>query len=428
MFPKLEHHMQRQPIKVVHISTYINGGAGIAACRLHKALLKQDVHSSFVCIDSPGNATESIYRIVGKKASLLNRILNKLPGPFKYRLEKLMLHGRETALLKKLYPLLKCSFASLPFSNYDVLSNPAVKDADIIHLHWVAGLLDYPSFFKHNKKPVVWTMHDMNPMKGLYHYDEDEQRNISITKAFDDRIKQVKQHAIQEKLTDLFWVTPSSWLGEKVKSSTVFGGIDGTCIPNCVNTAVFKPQETTALRTALNIPPEQTIFLFVAEAVGDYRKGFDLLIKALDDLPGKDVTLLVVGTDKVSFETSANVIALGTIRDEEKLSHYYSLADAFIIPSREDNLPNVMVEALCCGTPVLSFDTGGMAKVIENDVTGLKARQVSANGLKNLLIAFIEKKNQFNPGQIRQFAAAEFDEQKVTTQYLAVYKQLLAKN
>lgn len=416
-------------MKIVHIATYINGGAGTAAYRIHEALLKQNIHSTFLCTDVPLlPATKAVVRFQKPTYNLWQRAIRKAkrllakyntPGKINYRY-------RLQQQLNTMQPLLNCEVAGLPFSEYNLLEHPAVKNADIIHLHWVAGFIDYPVFFKNNTKPVVWTLHDMNPILGLYHYAEDEKRNQSISKKLNAAVKQIKFNAYKNAASQIQLVAPSAWLQAEVAHTGWFQANTISNIPYPINTEIFCNRNTDALRKELNIPAQNTVLLFVAQSIHNHRKGFHLLAEALKLLARPNISLLIIGDAKEITIAHLHCIKLGFVYDPIKLSAYYSLADAFILPSREDNLPNVMLESFACGTPVISFNIGGMATWIQDGFNGLKAEELTADSLKETIETFLKEKNNFNNKDISQFAAEHFKEVEVATGYISLYKKLLS--
>lgn len=411
-------------LKVVHISTHLRGGGGIAAYRLHQSLLKNGVDSSFLSLDV-GVDMFNTYQAQRIEISLCQRIFNKLLRLIfgaNFTLNREIKYNRR---LKNLLPYLNCEIASIPFSAYNILAHPSVQKADIIHLHWVAGILDYPSFFKHNQKPVVWTFHDMNSFLGLFHYEGD--RTINLEKSYDltNEIHELKRKSITNRKCKLTYVTPSDWLGKVAQESEIFKDIKGENIYNAIDTKVFFPQNNQDLRDEFKIPKENTVFLFIAEKLNNYRKGFDILLEALKKIPEYNLTILVIGDRSESKISLPDVRVLGVVNSEDELSKYYSLADAYIISSREDNLPNVMLESMACGTPVLSFEIGGMATVIENGFNGLKSPEISVSGLAQILIEFINTKEKYDREKIRNFAVDNFSFNKISNSYQEVYQSLL---
>jgi glycosyltransferase involved in cell wall biosynthesis len=268
----------------------------------------------------------------------------------------------------------------------------------------------------------------MNPFQGIFHYKQDEITNSAIARLIDRQVIKLKTKSIRSRKKDLTLVAPSKWLLKAATQSKVFKNVTGCYIPYPLDMEIFNPKYNYSLKNSLNILPDQTVFLFVAQKTDNLRKGFDLLIDALKKINQKKITLLVIGNSDSLALNDSQVIFLGTIVDEQKLSTYYSIADAFIIPSREDNLPNVMLESLACGTPIISFDLGGMAEIIENDFNGLKAKIVESKELTNVLNEFIKTKGNFSRDIIRNFALENFSEDSIAKKYEDTYKQLLKRD
>jgi glycosyltransferase involved in cell wall biosynthesis len=416
-------------LKVVHISTSITGGAGIAAYRLHKSLLQCGIDSSFLYLDQPSHSIDlqncfQLQAVSNATPSVLRYILNKFPS----KIKNIFLSRKDyyNKKLANIAGVLKCEMISLPFSNYNILEHSKVKEADIIHLHWVSGMLDYPSFFKKNTKTVTWTLHDMNPFRGIYHYKDDETRNEHKTFRLDTAISKIKKSVINKRKSKLSIVCPSDWLLSNAIESNMFDISKGYCIRNPIDTKTFYREDKTDLRTTLNIPKENTIFLFIAQSVANHRKGFDILLGALEEIKQLPVTLLVIGNDEGRVDIpELDIRILGIVEDNVLLRNYYSLASAFIIPSREDNLPNVMLEAMACGTPVLSFNVGGMAEIIYDYFNGLKSPAISIQSLVDTLVAFIQQKEKFDSAAIRAFAVAKFSDLFIAKQYISLYQEQL---
>jgi glycosyltransferase involved in cell wall biosynthesis len=410
-------------IKVVHISTSSEGGAGTAAYRIHQALLANGVNSNFIYIHPVDKNLESVARLQ-QQHNLSDKIICRLKKYLKVFPDKRKYFNNR---LKRIRPMLTCEMASTPFSPYNILKDPSVQNADIIHLHWVAEMLDYPSFFQHNEKPVVWTLHDMNPFKGVFHYEEDEKKNNDTSKWLDDEILKIKQKLIQESTRNIKVVSPSQWLLKKAKESNVFENMEGHCIRYTLNTEIFLPNNCNNIRERLKIPEQHIIFLFVAQSIQIHRKGFDLLIEALKDLKTNAITLLVVGNAYNLELPNLDIRMLGNINEDTLLRDYYSVADAFVMPSREDNLPNVIVEAMACGTPVLSFNVGGMAEIIRDGFNGLKAYKTEPKALSNIMNKFIETKKEYSSRLIRNYALENFSNSIVAEKYKQVYQSALKK-
>ncbi|MGC3979004.1 MAG: glycosyltransferase [Paludibacteraceae bacterium] len=248
-------------------------------------------------------------------------------------------------------------------------------NSEIIHLHWVADFLNYFDFFKNNNKPIVWTLHDMNPFTGGEHYNEvycgiDENGNPVkriYTKEEIDVFKNVmamKMKAL-ENVESLHLVVLCNWMANEVKKSKLFRQFPVTIIPNGFDTNIFKPQNKQFSRDLLGIPAGKIVLLFVADFVDKYRKGYEYLLCALKLINRNDIILCSVGQKSNGLVKSNSHFELGVIQNERFLSVIYSAANVFIIPSIIDNLPNTVIESLLCGTPVVGFPVGGLTDIIQ---------------------------------------------------------------
>ena len=119
---------------------------------------------------------------------------------------------------------------------------------------------------------------------------------------------------------------------------------------------------------------------------------------------------------------NVQVIDLGADKTAEEIMSYYAAADVLILPSLEDNLPNTMLEALSVGTPVIAFNTGGMAEVIEAGKNGLLAPEMTAESLAETLNKFFKEKHQYNRQAIREDAKLRFEAASQAAKYLELYK------
>lgn len=404
-------------MKILHITNSSFGGAGLAALRLHHALVDEGVQSAYLstnlCVNYKNEVVKDEF-FKNKKASILKRIKTKL---FTSKNTK---YARELA---KINADLDCEIATLPFSNYKTHFHTLVQQADVINLHWVSGIIDYSSFFKNIDKPIVWTLHDMNPFQGLFHYKGDQLKNCNHASALDYKIKIIKALEIKN-IAKGTTVSPSKWLLEKAREEQFFPQSQKICIPNSIDLAIFKPNEDVILRKKYGISENEFVLLFVAESIDNQRKGLDLLLESLKYLNDFPLTILTVGKGNlpnINFKT----IALGMVKTSEKMVECYSLADVFVLPSREDNLPNVMLESFACGTPLISFNLGGMKEHVKENVTGLLAKNMTGKSLAESIINFYNNKKIYKKNVIRNYAVENFSFKYQAKSYLHVYKNLI---
>ena len=359
-------------MKPLLINTYDKGGAANSCIRLHQGLLSENI-SSKVLLKYRSNPN------IQETYSFINVLENK----FQKKITRKTL--RILQELKLYYPKpdsfinsrsRELELFSYPFSEIDLTKSDLYKNADLINLHWAANFIDYKSFFKKNKKPVVWTLHDQNPFTGGEHYTEDylgiDEKGYPIKRVVSKReqnkfneIIKLKKESLSN-IKNLHIVTPSLWLTEEVEKSEVFNKFNVKTIPYGMNTSVFQPRDKIYSKELLGLPQDKQIILFVADSISNNRKGYVYLKRAFEQLNNKDVVLCSIGAKSASLITINNIIELGTISNERLMSVVYSAADAFIIPSLMDNLPNTVLESLLCGTPVIGFPIGGIPDMIQD--------------------------------------------------------------
>ncbi|MFW5804575.1 MAG: glycosyltransferase [bacterium] len=413
-------------MKILHINTFDTGGAAIAAIRLHKALLSYGIESYMLFAkkrrDDIPNAVEFKPPIKTKFNSILYRIQRKLGYKKNYwEISHQKLAGRVEGFE---------SF-SFSFSDYDITTQEIYKQADIINLHWISGFLDY-KFFRLNTKPVVWTLHDMNPFTGGCHYSHNcysfrsnclKCPQLAGTKDINLSAKILKRKHKYLKENTITLVALNQWMKKNTQSSVLFDNYDVTIIPNSLDQNIFKPLSQKWARKIFNLPVDKTILLFNSEKVTNFRKGFDLLYDCVNKL-NSDFHFCAVGSME-ELPKCDNITFINKISDERLMAILYNSIDGVIIPSREDNLPNVILESLSCGKPVLTFPVGGIPDHIVHGKTGLLAKEISAVDLQNIIIEFLQIKDKFNKDYIRNYALKSFSPEIQSQKYAELYKKKL---
>ena len=136
-------------------------------------------------------------------------------------------------------------------------------------------------------------------------------------------------------------------------------------------------------------------------------------------------TVLVIGKGEIPAIDTVKIISLGEINSSSEMAECYSMADVFVLPSREDNLPNVMLEAFACGTPVIGFNTGGIAEHTIENITGILADEMTAESLENAIEKFYETRNNYNELVIKAYAEENFSNGKQALSYIELYHEIL---
>ena len=252
---------------------------------------------------------------------------------------------------------------------------------DIIHLHNTHGwYLNHPLLFnyiKKNKIKTIWTLHDCwtftgrcpyfqitgcNKWKSSCHDCPYDKKMYPASYIFDrSRIQHKKKKKMFLGIKDLTIVTPSKWLAKLVEESYL-KDYPVRVINNGIDMNVFKPTESN-FKEKYKLQ-DKKIVLGIAASWGK-RKGIDVFIELANRL-NEDYQIVLVGTnDTVDKQLPKNIISIHRTNNQQELAEIYSAADVFAIPTREDNFPTVNIEALACGTPVITFKTGGSPEIID---------------------------------------------------------------
>lgn len=351
-------------MKVLHINrTDQEGGAARAAFRLHQSLREAGIDSKMLVEWKTSNdkTVESIvdrhsWRGLGLKAV---KFAEELTG-MQY-------------------------VAPRPYS---IAKHPWVRSADIIHLHNVHG--GYFPLFALNQigrlAPIVWTLHDMWPLTGHCSYPASCERwktGCGLCPLLGDypplrrdttqKLWKMKNHIYRQ--VPLTVVCPSKWLLQYANQHPVFGRVPGYHIPYGVNTSVFRPIDRLAARRSFELSDDTLFILFGAAHAMEKRKGGKVFLEALQILLQRKherIAALVFGCDsfKVQFPVGLEHRVCGYIQKEQEMAKLYAAADLFVCPSLADNLPNVILESMSCGTPVVSFKVGGCSELVRHMETG----------------------------------------------------------
>lgn len=328
---------------------------------------------------------------------------------------------------------------------------PAVLlKADVINLHWVSSMIDLASFIKLIPKttPLVWTLHDMNLLTGGCHYSGDCQKyrthcescpELNSRKQRDlawQNFSSKKRLLDELDTTRLTLVAPSRWLLQCAQQSAIASRFPAHHIPYGLDTETFQPQPIDQARRRYGIDSGQKVILFVADTVENHRKGFDRLIKALQHLFGEldenaaDYTLVAIGrSQKLEgiLPEGVQLVSPGFVDDDTRMAEIYSLADVFVIPSRQDNLPNTVLEAMACGTPVVGFPVGGIPDMVIDGETGWCASDSSSVALGQAIRRVLSEQSKTGvmAQKCRQLVTSRFSLAKQADSYLELFKKLL---
>jgi glycosyltransferase involved in cell wall biosynthesis/4-hydroxybenzoate polyprenyltransferase len=360
-------------MNVVHINASDrNGGAARACYRLHQLLLRQGVNSHLLVQQksSIDPTIELIGSSVRDTESLQNIDL----------VQRVFAAHNRTDISNTHFSV------SLVGSDFD--HHPAIETADIIHLHWVASMLT-PADIRRLialGKPVVWTLHDLRPLTGGCHFTAGctkFQNSCAECPQLRDDPFGLPAAALQDQIelintTNLTIIAPSRWMAEQAGLSALLrdkARIE--FIPNGIDANIFAPHSRAEARVALGLTPDEIYILCGADHTEEKRKGFESLARVLNEViqdprfVSAGARLLWVGDPPASRAyNDIPLIQLGRIPQEKQMALAFAASDLFVLPSLEDNLPNMLLEALSCGTPVVAYAVGGIPEVLHGEVNG----------------------------------------------------------
>ncbi|MBB4035069.1 glycosyltransferase involved in cell wall biosynthesis [Dysgonomonas hofstadii] len=398
-------------MKILHVNTKDTGGAANACMRIHKTLIEKGIDSKVLLLHKTKDIPETY------QFDYWNNIKNRIDGLYrslKSRYYKKKLSKFST--FRQKYPV---EAFTNPQTIYDITKHPLYKEADIIQLNWVSGFLDEPSFFRKNKKPVVWRMADLYICGGGNHYEKEFPFGT-----YHNMIKKnykIRKNSLTGKKINI--VAISNWTKSKAEKSELLKGNPITVIQNGIDSDIFKQFDKKEARELLGLPLDKRIILFGAEALLVKRKGMDLLLEAINRPDFSNYLFCAFGNSPEWLQK--NIFSLGLIHDENKLSLIYSAADIFVMPSIEETFGQVIIESLSCGTPVVSFPTGGALDVIRTGFNGIITDHFSSDDLANAIQEAIN--THFDNNKIREDILSRFNIKIQTDKYIELYKSILNK-
>ena len=392
------------------------GGAGIAAYRLHQGLRRLSVDS----------------RLLVSRKQTQEQLVVTIP--------------RKTNLESKITPLTK--FLGLNYLQYigsfDIPKLSYFQEANIVNCHNLhTGYFNYLSLPALTKdKPAVWTLHDQWAFTGhcAYSYDCDRWK-IGCGKCPYPH----SYPAINRDNTRLEWklknwvynsanltiVAPSKWLAERAKKS-MLNCFSIHHIPYGIDTEIYQPLNSDYCKTILGISQYNNVLMLGANNLKDSRKGGDLLQKALLNLPPSlkaDSVLITMGRqgENISKAVEIDTINIGYIESDRLKALIYSAVDLFLFPTRADNLPLMLQESMACGTPMISFNIGGVCDLVRPDITGYLAKPEDTDDFSRGIVQLSEDKllRERLSQNCRKIALEEYSLEKQAQKYTDIYSQIL---
>ena len=430
--------MTSKPLRILHLNASSSGGAFVAAQRLNDALNGLDGISSEHWVFDGGEGGFHLWA---------NTWLKKKWAFGLHALEKLDFLRFEAN--KSIRFAFSHGRTGVNVSNWQ-----AVRDADIIHLHWINkgfvslnGLEDLLGL----GKKIVWTCHDMWPFTGGCYHPRGcdnftrECGNCQYLKQpsqsdLSSQVFQSKKSVFSKAGGRLQFVTPSAWLKNQADKSGIVKDLIGIgdagvmpeikVIPNPIDTDYFKPLDLKLVNSPENAP---FVLMFAAANLGNPAKGFAefrSICNGLVELGFNDIMALVVGENRLpngDLGLNCPVTELGFISDAKQMRDAYWQADVYVTTSHEENLPTTIMESLSCGVPVAAFAVGGIPEMISpsgDHQTGWLAEKLDVKSLIQGIASYIEmvpsKRVKLQEAS-RNAAVVNYGSVSIAQRYLSLY-------
>ena len=424
-------------MRVMHVAASDSiGGACRAANRLHIALQN---HGESYNIES---TCRVIYKGSSDQAIKGGAPKLSIRGRINYNVKT-----KSRSLFLKLFQKDNSSLQSIAWPSTGLgneLNKLQAGRPDVINLHWLGndtisieeiGKLDYPLIWR---LPDEWAFsgaeHYVSTSDKSYHFDYSSEHDFSLNGLFDLNYLtwRRKQKSWSKKMIHI--VAPSNWVANNAKRSYLMQNWPIHVVPTPLDCTIWKPLNSAFSKQALGLDPDNNFILFGAlGGLEDPRKGGDLLVEALSKLSSffanKNYSLLIFGQEKPNNMPQLPIPFhfLGNLSDQYSLRLAYNAASLMIIPSIQDNLPGTGLEAHACGLPIVCFDVGGLADIVDDHLTGRLVQSLNADSLAQCLKEILADFAKLEAMSLRsrEKALFQWDAPNVVSRYAHIYKSAL---
>jgi glycosyltransferase involved in cell wall biosynthesis len=410
-------------IKTLHLTSELYGGAGISALRLHSQLL-QAFYSSFIIYGAGDSPLANSKKFTPSGASICrygDRFLDQ--KAWSLRKNNSSLFTRTKRFIKNGLP-------------------NAVREYDVIHLHWIAKWLDWPSLFDAipREVPIVLTLHDSSFFAGGCHQTDGcvkyESQCSHCPMLKNDVFDLAAQgFRIRKKCFEgrkIYPVPNSQWMAAHASKAALFKPfpLEQPIFPG-IDTEAFEPLDRSTCRQILGIPEDKFVVCAGSADLSDGNKGMRLLLEALTLLSAgirEKLLLLTYGAGALPNEIEGVPVSqMGFVANERLLSTVYSAANIYVTPSQMETFGMTAAEAGACGLPVICFATGGLPEIVQDGETGwLVDLKASSRGLANAVEEAFESPEKCREmgRKGRDRVVGNFEIRQSTQQYIALYERI----
>lgn len=375
------HHGAAEPVtSTLRVTHFAHGDAGSGASanalRLHLGLAALGARSRLWVVHKYSGAADVMQL---KRASFLGRRWREFEPQLEARLLAMLAPASEQPL-------------SSGMLGFDPLAIVEADAPDIVQLHWLGCATLRIDRLPRIRRPIVWRLADMWAFCGVEHLCEDPRRFLADAREdaapapVVDRLIAMNKQRIYERIEDLTIVCASRWMAGLAQRSRLLRGRPVELIPTGCDTHAYRPLDRRVCRDLLRLPQDRPLVLAGATNLSARHKGFDLFvaaINALHDAGRRDLAVVLFGPPSAELTRALRptVFNLGPIADPLHVSLVYNACDAFVAPSRIENLANTVLESMACGTPCVAFAIGGMPDMIAHRENGFLAAPFAVDEL-----------------------------------------------
>ena len=414
-------------MRILHLSTTdIIGGAARGAYWLHTALQQTDVDSKMLVLWKASDDT-TVTGNSGKNGKLRNRLF--------YELDQIPV---------KLYPRRTGDdFTPAWYSSPRIQNEISNLKPEIVNLHWVSrGFISVKDISKITQ-PVVLTLRDMWAFTGGCHYSDGCLKyqtqcgncpSLGSSKPKDQAYRTFVKKQSSWDNNKITIVAISQWLADCARSSALLNNLRIEVIHNALDHKLFSPKNKSNSRNKFKLPEDKMLIAFGAiNAAHDMRKGYQYFREAMEILGDSDysnklaVVIFGASPDEIDTDLKLQTIVLGHINDDIRLAELYSACDIMVVPSTEEAFGKTAMEAMACGTPVVSFDSTGLKDIVDHRKNGYRARCFDSSDLANGILWCIsdEIRHKDLSANAREKVETSFTFDIQAEKYRQLYKEIL---
>lgn len=391
--------------------------------------------------EANGHTTSMFVKL--KQSNDPNVFIVKWPNPLSRLLKKITGKDIGSYLVNKVRPLLA---NDIDFFRSDrILKTKEFKEADIIHCHNLHG-----NYFKLSTlvkisrlKPIVWTLHDMWALTPhCAHAFACEVRDGFFECPNINTYQNISWHNESYLLSEkrkiyaaarFTLVAPCKWLEDKIKQ-TVLKDKPLKLIYNGINAEIFKKTDKKKARENLGLPGDKKIVLFVSSVGQNPQKGWEYTEAVAERYKSNaDVLFLCVGVGAQTLKPKETALysSVGFIEDERRLALYYGAADVFLFASQAETFPLVVLEAMACGLPVVSFNVGGVREAVIHKVDGYIADYLNVDDLLSgvkYVLSLNQSEYEKMSSSARKRVEENFTDTSMAKNYMDLYEKIISNS